>query len=131
MNVTFSTRTSYRSNLILPFLLWWDQSDTKWPRTADDDDDMATIAALRLLTVSLTMELHHRELGVWRTKLLVVKRFLGALLVLASIDYCDNHVRFGYEALELRNGGSDYFGKGVLKSEGIILALFAMHSHSP
>ena len=58
-----------------------------------------------------------------------------ALLVLASIDYCDNHVRsvvqclvaihrvltcllvnrFGYEALELRNGGSDYFGKGVLK----------------
>ncbi|ONL94074.1 hypothetical protein ZEAMMB73_Zm00001d027834 [Zea mays] len=48
MNVTFSTRTSCRSNLILPFLLWWDQSDTKWPRTADDDDDMATIAALRL-----------------------------------------------------------------------------------
>ncbi|ONL94895.1 NAC domain-containing protein 8 [Zea mays] len=24
-------------------------------------------------------------------------------------------IRFGYEALELRNGGSDYFGKGVLK----------------
>ncbi|AQK65224.1 hypothetical protein ZEAMMB73_Zm00001d014106 [Zea mays] len=32
---------------------------------------------------------------------------------------------------KLRNGGSDYFGKGVLKSEGIILALFAMHSYSP
>ncbi|PWZ04192.1 SNAP25 ous protein SNAP33 [Zea mays] len=55
MNVTFSTRTSCRSNLILPFLLWWDQSDTKWPRTTDDDDDMATIAALRLVLPLVSM----------------------------------------------------------------------------
>jgi len=38
----------------------------------------------KLQTVLLVMELHRRELAVWRTELLVVKRFLGGMWCLPA-----------------------------------------------